>query len=254
MCFSVWTRRCGRAPPAGGAPRVVCAPPPGRTSAANWGLKSFDLDRGLELPATVDSALAPPDGAHPQRPRGLWRRLFRLKPRGRDARDDERRETSTQKRGRSTSHSTRVPWRSWPHLTLRPDARSDDGRKERATARGTRTPSGEHIASQGEQHVATSVEHGQVRKMTFQVANITKPLASAGRSTAAKRHPVLLDDQGAYIEHKHTGRRVKLDTKGDVSVMRVNIMPEKTSNKAGNATLDVGLLSCVCVLRGEAQG
>lgn len=41
--------------------------------------------------------------------------------------------------------------------------------------------------------------------VTFQVAGVTKPLASAGRATN-KRHSIVLDGEDSYIEHKATGK------------------------------------------------
>lgn len=42
--------------------------------------------------------------------------------------------------------------------------------------------------------------------MTFQVADVSKPLASAGRVT----HIILLGDDDSYIVPSATGRRIKL--------------------------------------------
>lgn len=63
--------------------------------------------------------------------------------------------------------------------------------------------------------------------MTLQTADVTEPFASAGRITA-KGHRVVLDDVGAYIEHKASGRLVKLHQKGNVFIMRVQVMPDVT--------------------------
>lgn len=61
--------------------------------------------------------------------------------------------------------------------------------------------------------------------MTFQIADVTKPLASAARSTA-KGHRIVLDDKDAHIQHKATGCRTKLHKKGNMFVMRVRTKPE----------------------------
>lgn len=67
-------------------------------------------------------------------------------------------------------------------------------------------------------------EGGDTRTMTFQVADVTKPLASAGRPTS-KAHMIVLDDDNSCILHKTTCRSVKLLKKGNVFVMRMPIMP-----------------------------
>lgn len=53
--------------------------------------------------------------------------------------------------------------------------------------------------------------------MTFQLANVTKPLAPAGRITG-RGHRIVLDEDNAYILHKATNRKVPLYKKGNVFV------------------------------------
>lgn len=48
--------------------------------------------------------------------------------------------------------------------------------------------------------------------MMFQMPDLTKPLAFEGRSTA-KWHRTVLDDEGAYIQHKAAGK-AKLRQRG----------------------------------------
>lgn len=78
-----------------------------------------------------------------------------------------------------------------------------------------RPASGATTANQGEKGVSMTTEAGQARMMSFQVADITKPLAPAGR-IMTKGHRIVLNDHDAYIEHKQTGRRVKLHNKGNI--------------------------------------
>ena len=99
-----------------------------------------------------------------------------------------------------------------------------------------RTASGNLIANQGEKRVTLRTESGELRTMTFQVADVTKPLASAGRITA-RGHRIVLDDDDSYIMHKTTHRKVPLYKKGNVFVMRVNVMPPNIEQKDKNAVL-----------------
>lgn len=78
-----------------------------------------------------------------------------------------------------------------------------------------------------------NIEGWHVRTMTFQIADVTKPLASAERSTAKGRR-IVLGDHGAYAEQKHTGTRVKLHKKGNAIVMRAQLLPT-TANGRGSA-------------------
>lgn len=79
-----------------------------------------------------------------------------------------------------------------------------------------RTASGAIITNQSE----------DVSVMTFEVADVTKPLASAKRSTA-RGHRIVLDDDDAYIQTKHTDRNVKLHSNGNMFVMRAHMVTAK---------------------------
>lgn len=103
-----------------------------------------------------------------------------------------------------TSFATEYP--------ARPSAGLPDGARYRAA-------SGAIIGNQCEKRYSVITEDGQVRMMTFQFADVTEPLACAGR-IMAKGHRIGLDDHEAYIEHKPTGRRVNLHEEGNVFVMR----------------------------------
>lgn len=104
-----------------------------------------------------------------------------------------------------------------------------------------RTACGNQIANEGEKRVTLRTESGELRTMTFQVADAAKPLASAGRITA-RGHRVVLDDDILYILHKATNRKVPLYRTGDVFEMHVNVMPPKVAQKDKNAVL--GELGC----------
>eukprot|EP00969_Alexandrium_andersonii_P000119 5376-Alexandrium_andersonii.AAC.2 len=46
--------------------------------------------------------------------------------------------------------------------------------------------------------------------MEVQIADVKKPLASVRRICQAGNR-VVFDEQGSYIEHKHTGMRTRID-------------------------------------------
>lgn len=64
--------------------------------------------------------------------------------------------------------------------------------------------------------------------MTFQVADVIKPVALAGRITSTRHRIVRDDDDDADIHHKSTGKNIKLHKKRNVmSIMRMRIMPPR---------------------------
>lgn len=71
-----------------------------------------------------------------------------------------------------------------------------------------------------------SIEDGQVRMMARQIADVTTPLASAGRIAAAD-HRIALSNHDSDIDHKQTGRRLKLHKKGNMLGTGVQVMPKK---------------------------
>ena len=59
--------------------------------------------------------------------------------------------------------------------------------------------------------------------MTFQIANVTKPLCSVSK-ICEKGHVVVFDESGSYIKHKKTGAIIPLMKKRGVYVMDAAIM------------------------------
>lgn len=72
-----------------------------------------------------------------------------------------------------------------------------------------------------------------MRTLTLQVADATKPLASAGRSTS-KGHTIVLDGVDAHILHKDSDKRIRLHKKGNLLVMRTAVLPPTKTNDAKN--------------------
>lgn len=99
------------------------------------------------------------------------------------------------------------------------------------------TASGSAIA-QGENRVTLRTESGELRTIAFQIANVTKPLASAGRITG-RGHRIVLDDDNAHILRRATNRKFPLYKKGTMFVTWVSVMPPETTQKDKAAVLGV---------------
>lgn len=56
------------------------------------------------------------------------------------------------------------------------------------------------------------------------MADVAKPVVPARRTTS-KAHRIALDDDGAFIRHKATGKNSTSDKKGNVFVARTTILP-----------------------------
>lgn len=85
--------------------------------------------------------------------------------------------------------------------------------------------------------------------MTFQIADVTKPLVSEGRITA-KRHRRVLDCVDAYVEQKATGMRVKVHKQGNVLIMRAKVMPDAHMQQSVGA-MDVDVMHEPSFMRQE---
>ena len=106
---------------------------------------------------------------------------------------------------------------------VKPSAGSKRGVRYRAANGGT-------VPNEGEKEVEMITELGELRRMRFQVAKVTKPLAAAGRITA-NGHKIVLDEDESYIEHKATGTKTPLYKKNGVFVMRVWVKPKSGQAK-----------------------
>jgi len=77
---------------------------------------------------------------------------------------------------------------------------------------------GRHISNIGVRTLVGTTSEGHKRKIDFEVAEVTKPLASFSKIAKAG-HRIILDNdlgQGGYIENKHTGERTQLYLENDV--------------------------------------
>ena len=102
---------------------------------------------------------------------------------------------------------------------MRPSAMSKSGRAYRA-ANGTR------IKNLGEMVVLFSTEGGHKCKMPMQIAEVERPLIAASQLGAAG-NKVELEEHDGSITHKQSGRKIPLQRKGGVYIMRMYIrIPE----------------------------
>ena len=77
---------------------------------------------------------------------------------------------------------------------------------------------GKHICNLGVRTLVGHTAEGHKRKIDFEVAEVTKPLASFSKITKAGHRIILDNDVGAggYIENKTTGERTGLYLENDV--------------------------------------
>ena len=94
-----------------------------------------------------------------------------------------------------------------------------------------RSATGKLVQNKGERRVQLLTENGDLSKMTFQLTDVNKPLASAGRITG-KGNRIVLDDDGSYIENKATLKRIPLYKKKNVFIMRAWIANPPKSKTA----------------------
>lgn len=100
-----------------------------------------------------------------------------------------------------------------------------------------RAANGGILHNEGEKRVEFLTENGDLRRLCFQIAKVTKPLISAGKITA-KNHRVVLDDDDAYIEHKITGVRTPLYKRNGVFVLRMWIRRPHKNQRSNTSTVN----------------
>ena len=94
----------------------------------------------------------------------------------------------------------------------------------------------EHLARDDVEEVGVwSVESERPKSILFNVANVAKPLAAAGKVVEAG-NKIVLDEEGSYVENKKTGERMKLRKDRGVYVLDVTY----DNGSSGAITLDSG--------------
>ena len=79
---------------------------------------------------------------------------------------------------------------------------------------------GEKIPALGQTKVPFATTEGHHCSLLFQVARITRPLISVAQLSRSG-HRCVLENDGGFIEHRSTGRTIKLERTGDTYVLRV---------------------------------
>ena len=90
--------------------------------------------------------------------------------------------------------------------------------------------SGDPILHHGEKVVVVTTGSQDLRTMKYQVADVTKPLASVDKICAAG-HRVVFDDEGSYNESKSTGKKDWLRKRNNTYVLDTWVMPAKVLNQ-----------------------
>ena len=89
---------------------------------------------------------------------------------------------------------------------------------------------GSDIKNEGQMVVSMVTKQGQWRNMTFQVCNVTRPLASVSKIVEAG-HSVVFnpvdDPRGSYIQNLQSGEKMWLTAKDGVYVMETKVAPSK---------------------------
>ena len=89
--------------------------------------------------------------------------------------------------------------------------------------------SGDPIINHGEKTLIVSTQNEELRSMKYQVADVTKPLASVAKICHAG-HRVVFDDEGSYIENKATGTKDWLREHNNTYVLDTWVLPSAMLN------------------------
>ncbi len=126
-----------------------------------------------------------------------------------------------------------MPRAMFPSIPVQSTARSRAGR-------GFRGLGGEGIANYGQQVMTVKTQEGQVRRTTWQVADVKRPLMSAARMAQAGNELFLMK-KGAYIWHEKTKETTRLRRRGNVYCLdlRVKVPMKKLGNESEDR-MDIG--------------
>ena len=113
--------------------------------------------------------------------------------------------------------------------TMRPSAMSKRGKKYRG-------PDSSRIPNLGQLDVTFESDEGHKCGMTWQIAEIERPLIAVSHLSAAG-NKVVLGKDGGEVVHEGTGRRIKVLRKGGVYVMRMWV-PQRRSDVMQNGGPD----------------
>ena len=89
-------------------------------------------------------------------------------------------------------------------------------------------PDGSPIPNLGQLDVGFKTEEGHLCSLTWQVAQIERPLVAVSHLSASG-HQVVLGKDGGEIRHLATGRRIRLHRRGGIYVLRMWVPAAGTS-------------------------
>ena len=89
---------------------------------------------------------------------------------------------------------------------------------------------GGKVVNKGEKEVPMITAEGEKASMTFQMADINKPLASVRRMCEAGNR-VVFDEEGSFIENKKTGRKTNIQKERGVYVLTVKVPRAKEESR-----------------------
>ncbi len=95
------------------------------------------------------------------------------------------------------------------------------------------TANGGSVTNEGEKVITVLTKEGRVRSMTFQVAKVSKALASVG-AICDKGNRVVFEASGGYIESTVDGTRTKIRRQGGVYVLDVEVASQGASTGTNN--------------------
>ena len=107
--------------------------------------------------------------------------------------------------------------------------RTESSAMQRAGGR-YRAANGARIPNLGQQSVAFHTPEGHACSLQFQIASVERPLISVSQ-LARTGHRIEFGETEAFIVHKATGRRLRLQRPGGVYVlpMKVRDVPTETT-------------------------
>ena len=114
---------------------------------------------------------------------------------------------------------------------IKPSKMSKEGKKYRG-------PDGSRIPNLGQKNVVFASDEGHKCGLTFQIADVERPLIAASHLTEAG-NKVSLWKTGGEVMNIATGKKIKVQRRGGIYVLRMWIPPEAKSNAASAANASV---------------
>ena len=95
-----------------------------------------------------------------------------------------------------------------------------------------RAANGARIPNLGQQTAAFHTPEGHACSLKFQIASVERPLISVSQ-LARTGHNIEFGENEAFIVHKATGRRLRLQRTGGVYVLRMKVRGAPTETRTG---------------------